>query len=74
MTADINKLLGLSPEEKRRLAEMLWDSLEQDDQDMKLSEEEKELLQKRWDDLQAGKSNLRDWQDIKQEIFSSSNE
>lgn len=65
MSINIQKLLLLSSEEKRIIAETLWDSLLSEDENEGLAAEEKQLLQQRWDSLKNGESKLHDWEDVK---------
>lgn len=65
MSINIQKLLLLSSEEKRIIAETLWDSLLSEDENEGLTAEEKQLLQQRWDSLKNGESKLHDWEDVK---------
>lgn len=67
---DIQKLLSLSSEEKRLIAETLWDSLLSEDENEDLTQEEKELLQQRWNSLQNGESKLNSWEEVKGRISS----
>lgn len=55
---DIQKLLSLCADEKRLIAEPLWDSLLSEDENETITEEEKQLLQQRWNALQNGESKL----------------
>ncbi|HKG68734.1 MAG TPA: addiction module protein [Segetibacter sp.] len=68
MSIDIQKLLLLSSEEKRIIAETLWDSLLSEDENEGLAAEERQLLQQRWDSLKNGESKLHDWEDVKSRI------
>lgn len=69
MTPDIQKLLSLSSEEKRLIAEALWDSLLSEDENESITEEEKQLLQQRWDALQNGQTKLYNWEEAKARII-----
>ncbi len=66
---DIQKLLSLSSEEKRLIAETLWDSLLSEDENESLTEEEKQLLQQRWNALQSGETKLHNWEEVKARII-----
>ncbi len=68
MTMDIEKLLLLSSEEKRLIAETLWDSLLSEDENEGLTEEEMQLLQQRWNALQNGETKLHNWEEVKARI------
>jgi putative addiction module component (TIGR02574 family) len=69
MTTDIQKLLSLSSEEKRLIAETLWDSLLTEDENENITEEEKQLLQQRWNSLQNGQTQLYNWEEVKARIL-----
>lgn len=69
MTLDIKKLLLLSSEEKRLIAETLWDSLLSEDENEGLTEEEKQLLLQRWNALQNGETKLHNWEEVKRRII-----
>jgi putative addiction module component (TIGR02574 family) len=66
---DIQKLLSLSSEEKRLIAETLWDSLLSEDENENVTEEEKQLLQQRWNALQKGETKLHNWEEVKTRII-----
>lgn len=70
MITEIEKLLLLSSDEKRLIAETLWDSLLAEDENEGLSEEEKQLLQQRWNALQNGETRLHNWEEVKARIIS----
>lgn len=58
MSVDIDSLLALSQQERREIAEKLWESLSLDNA---LSEEDEEvirLLEERWQNIKSGKSEL----------------
>lgn len=66
---DIQKLLSLSSEEKRVIAETLWDSLLLEDENESITEEEKQLLQQRWNTLQSSETKLHNWEEVKARII-----
>jgi putative addiction module component (TIGR02574 family) len=68
MSIEIQELLSLSSEEKRIIAETLWDSLIIEDENNDLSEDEKQLLQQRYEALQKNESKLNNWEDVKARI------
>lgn len=68
MDMDIQKLLSLTSEEKRLIAETLWDSLLYEDENESVTEEEKQLLQQRWNALQKGETKLHNWKEVKTRI------
>lgn len=69
MNVDIETLLSLSSEEKRLIAETLWDSVVAEDENEDLTPKERQLLQRRWDALQKGESKLHNWEDVKARII-----
>ena len=71
MPIDINTLLNLPAEEKRLIAEALWDSLNPEEEGA-LSFEEKYLLQERLNKFKEGKTNLHGWEEVKNKIVTSS--
>ena len=52
-TVDVKKLLSLSKKERKKIAEKLWHSLRPE---KKEEENVVKLLEKRWKNIQAGKS------------------
>lgn len=71
MSIDIQELLSLSSEEKRIIAETLWDSLLMEDENDNLTEDEKQLLQQRLHAVENGKTKLNHWQDVKDRIIGN---
>lgn len=71
MEIDIKSFLDLPKDEKRKLAETLWDSLEQDDKELQLLDEEKSLLEERMSSLKEGRSSLTEWKEVKKKILTS---
>ncbi len=69
MDTDIEKLLLLSSEEKRLIDETLWDSLLSEDENEDITEEEKQLLQQRWNALQNGETKLHKREEVKATII-----
>jgi putative addiction module component (TIGR02574 family) len=56
MTVDINTLLTLPENQRRKIAEKLWDSLSPSYSVSKEDEATVALLEKRWQNIQSGKS------------------
>jgi putative addiction module component (TIGR02574 family) len=69
MNTDIEKLLLLTSEEKRLIAETLWDNLLSEAENEDLTEEEKQLLQQRWNALKNGETKLHNWEEVKARII-----
>ena len=68
MAADINALLALPKKERRQIAEKLWDSLAPETSIAKEDEATLQLLEKRWMDIESGKSKLYSSTQMKQKI------
>ena len=49
MPVDVNQLLSLPQNQRRKIAEKLWDSLSPNNSIVKLSKQEEALLEKRWE-------------------------
>lgn len=71
MSIDIQELLSLSSEEKRVIAETLWDSLLLEDENDNLTEDEKQLLQQRFDIIENGETKLHNWEEVKERIIGN---
>lgn len=71
MSIDIQELLLLSSEEKRIIAETLWDSLLMEDENDNLTEDEKQLLQQRLHAVENGKTKLHTWEEVKDRIIGN---
>ncbi len=71
MSIDIQELLSLSSEEKRIIAETLWDSLLMEDENDNLTEDEKQLLQQRLHAVENGKTKLHTWEEAKDRIIGN---
>lgn len=69
MLIDIQELLSLSSEEKRIIAETLWDSLLSEDENDNLTEDEKQLLQQRYNTIESGNTKLHTWEEVKNRII-----
>lgn len=73
MPVNINTLLRLPQKERKKIAEALWESLAPVNT---LSKEDKEvinLLEKRWENIQSGKSKLYSSRQMKKMINSHRN-
>jgi putative addiction module component (TIGR02574 family) len=71
MSIDMQELLSLSSEEKRVIAETLWESLLLEDENDSLTEDEKQLLQQRFNAFENGKTKLNDWEEVKERIIGN---
>jgi len=69
MPVDMNTLLSLPQRERRKIAEKLWDSLPPNNSVIELSEDEKNLLEKRWKKYISGKMKFYSSRDMKKMVF-----
>lgn len=69
--ADVNKLLLLPAEERLELAQMLWESIEPEDEARFLSIPlwQREILNERLADLQDHPEDEQSWDEVKAEIW-----
>jgi putative addiction module component (TIGR02574 family) len=58
MKIDINTLLALPEKQKRKIAELLWDSLPPSSSMPNEDQHTMALLEERWQNVQSGKSAL----------------
>lgn len=68
MPVDINDLLALPQRERRRIAEKLWKSLSPNNSMVKEEKEVIDLLNKRWENIQSGKSKVYNYLELKEQI------
>ena len=54
--------------EKLTLVEEIWDSIAQSNQELSLSQLQKQELDKRYKKYKEGKLSLHDWQDVHHEL------
>ena len=64
------ELLQLSAEERRRLAEFLWDSLEDSPDILPLSDAQRKVLDERLRTFYSNKSQSLPWGVVKEQILS----
>jgi putative addiction module component (TIGR02574 family) len=64
-TIDIEKM---SPEERLRLIEALWDSLRRRPETIPLTEAQREELDRRLDELDRGATETIPWEEVKQRL------
>lgn len=62
---EINKL---SVAEKIILAEKIWDSITEDAEDLTIDNNDKKLLDRRIDNIEAGKVKTIKWNDLKKKL------
>ena len=70
MPVDLNKLLLLPQKERRKIAEKLFSSLEDNKSVGVLSKDEKILLSKRWEEYLSGKMKFISSVEMKEIVFS----
>lgn len=71
MAIDMNKLLSLPQRERRKIAEKLLISLSPSTSVDKLSKEEEEILQKRWDKYISGKMKFYSSKEMISKVFGT---
>jgi len=66
MSADtlIAEALKLSPQERIRIAEALWDSTPDEPTDFPLTDEQQKELERRYADYEANPNEGSDWKDV----------
>ncbi len=69
MTVDINQLLSLPQNQRRKIAEKLWDSLTPNNSTVKLSKAEVALLEQRWEKYISGKMKFYSSKEMQQKVF-----
>lgn len=79
MVVDLSKLAyeqvleavkTLSPEDRVRLAQDLWDSVEDDETGSSLTEEERAMLEERLAAMEANPSRGIPWEQVKAELLA----
>lgn len=65
---DINEIKKLSVEERIKLAEAIWDSIDEDSGDWDLTEEQKRELDRRLDLIESGQAKMYTWEEVKQHL------
>ncbi|MEO8712393.1 MAG: addiction module protein [Parafilimonas sp.] len=73
MTVDIDNLLTLPVKERRKIAERLWNSLSPANSISKEEDEIIALLEKRWQNIQSGKSKTYTSAELKKMIEEERN-
>lgn len=70
--ADVEKLLKLPPEERLEIAEVLWKSVEPDDevQFLAIPDWQRQILAERLEDLDRNPADEQPWEEVKAEIQS----
>ncbi len=68
MRPEISDILKLSTAEKIMMVETIWDNIASENSKLKLSKEEKELLDERLASYKKNPENVRSWEDFKKEL------
>lgn len=71
MAIDMNELLSLPQGERRKIAEKLLTSLSPNTSVDKLSKEEEEILQKRWNKYISGKMKFYSSEELINKVFGT---
>jgi putative addiction module component (TIGR02574 family) len=69
MAVDINQLLSLPQNQRRKLAEKLLDSLSPNNSTVKLSKEEITILEQRWETYISGKTKFYSGKEMQKKVF-----
>ena len=64
----LESALSLPPEDRERIADELWDSLEHGDDEASVEKAWEEELARRTKDIEEGRAELVAWEDVKAEI------
>lgn len=69
MTVDINQLLSLPQNQRRKIAKKLWDSLSPNNSTVKLSKQEEAILKQRWERYISGKMKFYSSKEMLNKVF-----
>ena len=69
MPVDVNQLLSLPQNQRRKIAEKLWDSLSPNNSIVKLSKQEEALLEQRWEKYISGKMKFYSSKEMQYKVF-----
>ncbi len=61
------KILQLPKEDKEEIIQIIWDQL--DENNVTLSKEHQEILDKRYESYLKGQTQFKNWNDVKKEIL-----
>lgn len=73
MIVDLTSLLALPPEERKEIAEKLWSSLSPTNDIDREDEAIPDLLEKRWQGIKEGKTQMYSSEQIKELVSSGRN-
>lgn len=68
MPVNIEEIKKLSNEEKLKLIDELWESIDENIIDEALESEESQILRERMTKYEKGSMTFRSWEDVKKEI------
>lgn len=68
MRIDTDEIAQLSIEERLKLIEFIWDSLDKEPDDRPLTEEERKEMDRRWEAYQANPDRAAPWPEAKESI------
>lgn len=66
----LDHLLKLNKNEKVSIVQLLWDSIASDNEPMSVSQEEKDLLDERKEQYDAGKLQGNSWKKVKERLLN----
>jgi putative addiction module component (TIGR02574 family) len=69
MPVDVNHLLSLPQNQRRKIAEKLWDSLSPNNSIVKLTRQEEIILEQRWEKYISGKMKFYSSKEMKFKVF-----
>ncbi|MDQ2730595.1 MAG: addiction module protein [Armatimonadota bacterium] len=70
LTATMGQIEQLSVDDRIRLLQAIWNSIATEDRELGLTDEQKELLDRRMADLDAAPENVITWETIKERVGS----
>ena len=68
--SQLSNLHNLSREEKIELVQLLWDDIASSQSSNEISEEHKKKLEQALNNIKAGKTDFRSWEEAKATYFS----
>jgi hypothetical protein len=72
ITSELKKTIsGLNSKEKEKLAQLLWEDIYDNKNEIPFSREHKKILNERLLAIKKGKAKKRSWNEIKKDILSN---
>ena len=68
MPVNLDEIKKLTNEQKLKLIDELWESIDQDIINAALESEEEQILRERMEKYEKGETTFRSWDDVKKEI------